>query len=150
MSLTHVQFDQRWIKHVLPMHLKFITASQKSFGTCAIHILHDRESFVMTHVRHEYHIKVKKSEGAFKVIPTIFMHYYSGMLDSDLKRIEGQKESCMRTNICKHDLQKYSKMKNLMSSWKCNKSRTLRSSWKGTRKCTPIILHDLIIWTMLK
>ena len=27
-------------------------------------------------------------------------------------------------------LEKYSKMKNLMSSWKCNKSRTLRSSWK--------------------
>ena len=48
--------------------------------------------FVMTHVRHEYHIKVKKSRGAFKVIPTIPMHYYSGMLDSDLKRIEGQKK----------------------------------------------------------
>ena len=27
------------------------------------------------------------------------MHYYSGMLDSDLKRIEGQKESRMRTKI---------------------------------------------------
>ena len=50
---------------------------------------------VMTHVLLEYHIKVKKSGGAFKVIPTILMHYYSGMLDSDLKRIEGQKESCM-------------------------------------------------------
>ena len=47
---------------------------------------------VMTHVRHEYHIKVKKSMGAFKVIPTIHMHYYSGMLDSDMKRIEGQKK----------------------------------------------------------
>ena len=50
---------------------------------------------VMTHVLLEYHIKVKKSGGTFKVIPTILMHYYSGMLDSDLKRIEGQKESCM-------------------------------------------------------
>jgi len=55
--------------------------------------------FVMTHVLLEYHIKVKKSGGAFKVIPAILMHYYSGMLDSDLKRIEGQKESCMRTKI---------------------------------------------------
>ena len=53
----------------------------------------------MAHVLLEYHIKVKKSEGAFKVIPTILMHYYSGMLDSDLKIIEGQKESCMRTKI---------------------------------------------------
>ena len=47
---------------------------------------------VMDHVLLEYHIKVKKSGGAFKVIPTILMHYYSGMLDSDLKRIEGQKK----------------------------------------------------------
>ena len=53
----------------------------------------------MAHVLLEYHIKVKKSGGAFKVIPIILMHYYSGMLDSDLKRIEGQKESCMRTKI---------------------------------------------------
>ena len=37
--------------------------------------------FVMTHVLLEYHIKVKKSGGAFKVIPAILMHYYSGMLD---------------------------------------------------------------------
>ena len=49
---------------------------------------------VMDHVLLEYHIKVKKSRGAFKVIPVIFMHYYS-----DLKRIEGQKENCMRTKI---------------------------------------------------
>jgi len=46
--------------------------------------------FVMTHVQHEYHIKVKKSRGAFKVIPTTLMHYYSGMLDNDLERVEGQ------------------------------------------------------------
>ena len=52
----------------------------------------------MAHVLLEYHIKIKKSGGAFKVIPTILMHYYSGMLDSDLKKIEGQKESCMRGN----------------------------------------------------
>ena len=39
---------------------------------------------VMDHVLLEYHIKVKKSRGAFKVIPVILMHYYS-----DLKRIEG-------------------------------------------------------------
>ena len=53
----------------------------------------------MAHVLLEYHIKVQKSKGAFKVIPAILMHYYIGMLDSDLKRIEGQKESCMRTKI---------------------------------------------------
>ena len=57
------------------------------------------ESFVTTHVLLEYHVKVKKSVGAFKVIPAIFMYYYSGMLDSDLKRIEGQKENCIRTKI---------------------------------------------------
>ena len=44
---------------------------------------------VMTHVLLEYHIKVKKSEGALKIIPIILMHYYSGMLDNDLKKIEG-------------------------------------------------------------
>ena len=55
--------------------------------------------FVMTHVLLEYHIKVKKFRGAFKAIPPILMHYYNGMLDSDLKRIEGQKESRMRTKI---------------------------------------------------
>ena len=44
---------------------------------------------MMDHVLLEYHIKVKKSGGALKVIPTILIHYYSGMLDSDLKRIEG-------------------------------------------------------------
>ena len=32
---------------------------------------------VMDHVLLEYHIKVKKSGGAFKVIPVILMHYYS-------------------------------------------------------------------------
>jgi len=42
---------------------------------------------VMDHVLLEYHIKVKKSGGAFKVIPVILMHY-----NSDLKRIEGQKK----------------------------------------------------------
>ena len=51
--------------------------------------------FVMTHVLLEYHIKVKKSGGAFKVIPAILIHYYSGMLDSDLKRIKEQKENCI-------------------------------------------------------
>ena len=54
---------------------------------------------VIAHVLLECHIKVKKSGGAFKVIPAILMYYYSGMLDSDLKRIEGQKESYMRTKI---------------------------------------------------
>ena len=63
---------------------------------------------VMDHVLLEYHIKVKKSGGAFKVIPVILMHYYS-----DLKRI---KKRLYANQDCKHDLQKYSIMKNLMSS----------------------------------
>ena len=54
---------------------------------------------VMTHVMLEYHIKVKKSGGAFKAIPSIIMHCYSDMLNSDLERVERQKESCMRTKI---------------------------------------------------
>ena len=48
--------------------------------------------FVMTHVLLEYHIKVKKSGGAFKVIPAILMHYYSGMLDSDLKESKDKRK----------------------------------------------------------
>ena len=44
---------------------------------------------VMDHVLLEYHIKVKKSGGAFKVIPVILMHYYS-----DLKRIKEKKVVC--------------------------------------------------------
>ena len=47
---------------------------------------------MITHVLLEYHIKVKKSGGAFKVIPAILMHYYSGMLDSNLEIVEGQKK----------------------------------------------------------
>ena len=57
------------------------------------------EKVVMTHVLLEYHIKVKKSGGAFKAIPSIIMHCYSDMLNSDLERVERQKESCMRTKI---------------------------------------------------
>ena len=37
------------------------------------------ESFVITHMLLEYHIKVKKSGEAFKAILAILMHYYSGM-----------------------------------------------------------------------
>ena len=47
---------------------------------------------VMTHVLLEYHIKVKKSGGAFKAIPVIIMHCYSDMLNSDLERVERQKK----------------------------------------------------------
>jgi len=115
MSLTHVQFDQRWIKHantfevLYRMSEKFLSLISCMTG-----------KVVMDHVLLEYHIKVKKYGGAFKVIPVILMHYYSDWLYAN--------------QDCKHDLQKYSKMKNLMSSWKCNKSITLRNSWKRTRK----------------
>ena len=48
--------------------------------------------FVMTHVRHEYHIKVKKSGGTFKLY---------------------QQFSCTtKESFSKYDLQKYSNMKN--------------------------------------
>jgi len=40
----------------------------------------------------EYHIKLKKSGGAFKAIPAIIMHCYSDMLNSDLERVERQKK----------------------------------------------------------
>ena len=52
--------------------------------------------------------------GSFYAIPAISMYFNSVMLDSDLERVEGQKESCIRTKSqdCKHDLQKYSNMKN--------------------------------------
>ena len=55
--------------------------------------------FVKTHVLLEYHIKVKKSGGAFKVIPAILMHYYSGMLDSDIERVEGQKKLYTKSRL---------------------------------------------------
>ena len=47
---------------------------------------------VMDHVLLEYHIKVKKSGGAFKIIPAILMHYYNGILDSDLKESKDKKK----------------------------------------------------------
>ena len=53
----------------------------------------------MDHVLLEYHIKVKKSGGAFKVLPTFLMHYYSGMLDSDLDIVEGQKKIVYETKV---------------------------------------------------
>ena len=48
--------------------------------------------FVMTHVRHEYHIEVKKSGGAFKLSQQFSCTTIVAWLDSDLKRIEGQKK----------------------------------------------------------
>ena len=74
-----------------------------------------RESFVMTHVLLEYHIKVKKFGEAFKAISPIPMHCYNGMLDSDLKESKDKRKlSYIQTKSrdCKHDLQKYSNMKN--------------------------------------
>ena len=54
------------------------------------------EKVVMTHVLLEYHIKVKKSGGAFKVIPVILMHCYS-----DLQRIIRKKKKV----VCEPRLQ---------------------------------------------
>jgi hypothetical protein len=62
----------------------------------------------MTHVWLEYHIKDKKSGGAFILSQQyIFMHLYSVVLDSDLSSVEGQKESWIRfkSQDSKHDLQ---------------------------------------------
>ena len=95
----------------------------------------------------EYHIKVKKSGGAFKVIPTILMHHYSGMLDSDLKRIEGQKESCMRTKIASMTCKIIAKCR----TWWVLESATNQELWGALEKergnGTPIILYGLVIWT---
>lgn len=49
-----------------------------------------KKVFAMTHVLLQYHIKVKKSGGAFKAIQTNPMHFHSVMLDSDFERAEGQ------------------------------------------------------------
>ena len=67
---------------------------------------------VMTHVLLEYHIKVKKSGGAFKLSQQFSCTTIVACLDSDLKK--GRK--LYANQYCKNDLQKYSKMKNLMSS----------------------------------
>ena len=76
MSLTHVQFDPNAFEVLYRMSEKFLTL--------VLLISCMTGKVVMDHVLLEYHIKVKKSGGAFKVIPVILMHYYS-----DLKRIEG-------------------------------------------------------------
>ena len=104
----------------------------------------------MAHVLFEYHIKIKKSVGAFKVIPVILMYYYSGMLDSDLKRIEGQKKNCMRTKIASMTCKSIAKWR----TWWVLGSVTNEELWGALEKergnGTPIILHDLIIWIMFK
>ena len=46
--------------------------------------------FVMTHVPHEYHIKVKESGGAFKLSQQFSCTTIVHVLDSDLKRVEEQ------------------------------------------------------------
>lgn len=101
---------------------------------------------VMAHVLLKYHIKVKKSGEAFKVIPTILMHYNSGMLDSDLKRIEGQKESCMRTKIASMTCKSIAKWR----TWRVLKSATNEELWGAFEKergnGTPSILYDLVKW----
>ena len=100
----------------------------------------------MAHVLFEYHIKVKKSVGAFKVIPTILMYYYRGMLDSDLKRIEGQKENCIRTKIASMTCKSIAKWR----TWWVLESATNQELWGALEKergnGTPIILYDLVIW----
>jgi len=102
--------------------------------------------FVMTHLRHEYHIKVKKSRGGFKVISTIHMHYYSGMLDSDLKRIEGQKESCMRTKIASMTCKSIAKWRTWWVLESATNQELLGALKKERGNGTPIILYDLVMW----
>ena len=74
------------------------------------------------------------------------MHYYSGMLDSDLKRIEGQKESCMLTNIARMTCKSIAKWR----TWWVLESATNQELWGALEKkrgnSTPIILYDLVIW----
>ena len=74
------------------MPFKFYTACPEKFWALVSLISCMTGKVVMTHVLLEYHIKVKKSGGTFKAFPAIIMHYYSDMLNSDFKRIEGQKK----------------------------------------------------------
>ena len=73
------------------MHLKFITASRKSFGTCVTYILF-KGKVVMAHVLFEYHIKVKKSGGAFKLSQQFSCTTIVACLDSDLKESKDKKK----------------------------------------------------------
>ena len=82
----------------------------------------------MAHVVLEYHIKVKKFGKAFKAIPPILMHYYNGMLDSNLKESKDKRKlSYIQTKSqdCKYDLQKYSNMKNSDELLKRNEEMVL-------------------------
>jgi hypothetical protein len=68
------------------------------------------------------------------------------MLDSDLKRIEGQKESCMRTKIASMTCKSIAKWR----TWWVLESATNQELWGALEKergnGTPIILYDLVIW----
>ena len=57
--------------------------------------------FVMTHGLHEYHIKVKKSGGAFKLSQQFSCTTIMTCLDNDLKRVEGQKK-VLASMTCKN------------------------------------------------
>ena len=48
--------------------------------------------FVMTHVPHEYHIKVKKSGGAFKLSQQLSCTTIVTCLDSDLKESKDKRK----------------------------------------------------------
>jgi len=75
------------------MPLKFYTACRERFlalvpfTSCTA-----GKVFVMILMPHEYHIKVKKSGGAFKLSQQFSCTTIVAWLDSDLKRIEGQKK----------------------------------------------------------
>ena len=74
------------------MSLKFYTACRKVLALVPFISCMTGEVFVMTHVLFEYHIKVKKSGGAFKLSQQFSCTTIVAWLDSDLKRIEGQKK----------------------------------------------------------
>ena len=76
------------------------------------------------------------------------MHYYNGMLDSDLKESKDKRKlSYIQTKSrdCKHDLQKYSNIKNSGVFLKVQQYEELWCALEKERgNGTPIILYDLM------
>ena len=74
------------------MPLKFYTACRERFLALVSLISCMTGKVVMDHVLLEYHIKVKKSGGAFKLSQQFSYTTIVAWLDSDLKIIEGQQK----------------------------------------------------------
>ena len=75
------------------MTLKFYTACRERFLALVPFTSYTAgKVFVMTHMPHEYHIKVKKSGGAFKLSQQFSCTTIVACLDSDLKESKDKKK----------------------------------------------------------